>query len=433
MTRGFIVIGLALAVNRAVRQPLCLLYTSLYRKTTSKQVIAMKTYDVIVAGLGTAGSAACLNLSRRGYRVLGIDPFGPPHRRGSHHGASRSVRRAYLEGTAYVPMAMRSWELWRRLERDTGQTLLVTTGNLTIGPPESPAVSGFMASARAYDIPHEVLTAAEVHRRWPLLAPPASFAAGLEKEAGIVFPEAAITAFLAEAAKAGADLRVADRLVRWTESKAGVRVWTTGASYEAGRLLVATGAWAPRLLDLPANVLSPKRVPVHWVTPPAGDAFLLGRFPVNFWQVPAEDVPGRAQGRVEFYSLPVAGSETRVKAAFHNGLADCNPDTVVRTVSQEEVQAIRTVLSRWLPALEHRPIASEVCLYTLTPDGHFYLGKRPGTENVFAVALSGHGFKFAPVLGEILADVVTGVAPSVETDLFAPDRFHSEENRKTRA
>ncbi|MGD9018318.1 MAG: FAD-dependent oxidoreductase, partial [Desulfobacterales bacterium] len=119
-----------------------------------------------------------MTLARRGFKVMGIDKYRPPHDKGSHHGASRSIRRAYLEGTSYVPMALRSWELWRKLEKDSGQELLVKTGNLTIGPPESPAVAGFITSAQAYEIPHEYLTAIEIRKRWPQLSPPETFVAG---------------------------------------------------------------------------------------------------------------------------------------------------------------------------------------------------------------------------------------------------------------
>ena len=145
----------------------------------------MSAYDFIVVGLGTAGSATCMTLARRGFKVLGIDRYRPPHQMGSHHGASRSVRRAYIEGTSYVPMAMKSWQLWRKLEKNSGQKLLVKTGNLTIGPPDSSAVTGFIASAQTYEIPHEYLTATEVCKRWPHLSPPDTFVAGLEIEAGI--------------------------------------------------------------------------------------------------------------------------------------------------------------------------------------------------------------------------------------------------------
>lgn len=390
----------------------------------------MSTYDFIVVGLGTAGSATCMTLARRGFKVLGIDKYSSPHDMGSHHGASRSVRRAYLEGTAYVPMAMRSWELWRRLEKDSGQKLLVQTGNLTIGPLDSPAISGFMASAQAYGIPHEFLTAKELRKQWPYLSPPDSLVAGLEKEAGIVYPELSITTFLAEAVKAGSDLRMKELLVRWSEDQGTVTVHTSRRSYESGCLLISAGAWTNRLLGLPSRLLMPKRVPVHWVKVPEDKRLQIGNFPVNFWQIPLETSQKVPQCYSEFYALPVTGPESLVKIAFHNGLADCDPATLIREVLPDEVEKIQAVISQYLPGLDHYAITSDVCMYTLTPDGHFYLGKRPGTNNIFGVGLAGHGFKFAPVLGEILADLMMGISPSIDIELFAPNRFEPENQNK---
>lgn len=386
----------------------------------------MATYDFVIVGLGTAGSATCMTLARRGFRVLGIDAYCPPHSMGSHHGASRSVRRAYLEGTSYVPMALRAWDLWRKLEKDSGRSLLVNTGNLTIGPPESPAVSGFVASAQGFNIPHEYLTAAEVRKRWPPLTPPDTFVAGLEKEAGIVFPELSITAFLAEAERAGADLLVNERVDRWVEGAETVFVHTARNTFEGGRLLIAAGAWTNRLLGVPEKQLMPKRVPVHWVAIPKDSRLGLGRFPVNFWQVPAEKSPESSQKYREFYTLPVIGRNSKMKAAFHNGLFDCDPATLIREVAPDEVESIKAVLSQFLPGLHRHPITSEVCLYTTTPDGHFYLGRRPGSSHVFGVALAGHGFKFAPVLGEILADLMEDMPSMVDIEIFSPKRFHPE-------
>lgn len=386
----------------------------------------MPVYDFIIVGLGTAGSATCMTLAQRGFKVLGIDAYRPPHKMGSHHGYSRSVRRAYLEGTSYVPMALKSWELWRRLERDSGQQLLVKTGNLTIGPAESSAVSGFMASARSYNIPHEYFSAGDVRKRWPQLALPDNFVAGLEKEAGIVFPELSIATFLAEAEKAGADLLLNEAVTGWRENQDRVTVDAGQNTYEAARLLISAGAWTHRLLGLPGNTLKPKRVPVHWLEAPKDNKYNIGHFPVNFWQVPKEKRSGASQKYEEFYTLPVIGRSSRIKAAFHNGLVDCDPATLIREVSAAELEKIKKVISKYFPGFQSCSITSEVCMYTLTPDGHFYLGKRPGANLVYGAALAGHGFKFAPVLGEILADLMTDVQPAVDIELFSPLRLHPE-------
>jgi len=382
----------------------------------------VKTIEVIVVGMGTAGSATCMELARRGVSVLGLDTRRPPHDMGSHHGESRSIRRAYLEGTAYVPMAQKSWTLWQKLERDTGGHLLATTGNLTFGLPDGPALTGFEKSARRYGIAHEMLTAAEVRKRWPQLNPPDALVAGLEKEAGIVFTEPAIAAFISEAQKAGANLIFDTPVVSWSED--GDRIWvrTPQRQFEADRLLLSAGAYTQPLLGQAGRPLAPRRVPVHWITPPRHKAYRLGTFPVNFWQIPVSE-SGAGGGYREFYALPLTRTDGRVKVAFHNGLADCNPATMDRNVTAAEVAEIRVFLGEYLPALAGCDIDSNVCLYTQTPDGDFYLGPVPGHAHVLAVALAGHGFKFAPVLGEILADLLTGRPPAFEIDLFSPGRF----------
>jgi sarcosine oxidase len=391
----------------------------------------MAIYDFIIVGLGTAGSATCMVLARRGYKVLGIDAYDPPHHFGSHHGATRSVRRAYLEGTAYVPMTMKSWELWQRLEKDTGKTLLIPTGNLTIARTDAPALKGFVESAQAFNIPHEYLTGAEVKKRWPQLSVPDHFSAGLEKEAGIVFPELSISTFLSEADKAGADLITGQRVERWVEKENSITAFTSQGRYEAGRLLIAAGAFSSQLPGHKQGILTPKRVPVFWIDPPERKSYELGEFPVNFWQIPIETdsdafTAFQDEGCMEFYTLPVAGTSPWVKAAFHNGLETCHPGTINRQVTKKDTIKIQTVLSRFLPGLAHGPVSSEVCMYTMTPDNEFYLGQLPDSKHLFGAALAGHGFKFAPVLGEILADLLTDVEPEFDLTLFSPNRFASK-------
>ena len=385
----------------------------------------MNSYDFIIVGLGTAGSATCMNLVRRGYSVLGLDQFSPPHTMGSHHGKSRSVRRAYPEGSTYVAMALKSWELWRTLEQDQGQQLLVTTENITIGPPQCPALSGFLESARVHGIPHEYLNGREIRQRWPQFSLPDHFCGGLETEAGIVFPELAIRALLNEARNGGAELHMNERAQQWIEHPTGVKVITDRTTYEAGRLLLAAGAWSKHLEGRQADVLQPKRVAVHWLTPPNARAFSLHNFPVNFWQVPVNDDPAFPDGYKEFYSLPTLVPDGVVKIALHNGLPDGDPAAMPRKVHEDETVLLKEMISTHLPSLVDSPVRTDACFYMMTPDRHFYLGRLPGSTHVYGAALAGHGFKFAPVLGELLADLLTDMPSEFDSALFSPDRFAS--------
>jgi len=263
---------------------------------------------------------------------------------------------------------------------------------------------------------------AEVRKRWPQLEPPDTFEAGLEKEAGIVFPETGITAFMVEAQKAGANLLFNEPVIRWSADGDRVRVLTAKRQFEAGCLLLSTGARIKHLLGDVGSPLSPKRVPVYWVVPPRKKEYRLGTFPVNFWQIPVADLAD-ADGYRELCALPATHADGRVKVAFHNHLADCDPETTIQNVAAAEVEDVRALLGEYLPALAGCEIFSNVCLYTLTPDGDFYLGPVPGHANVLAVALACHGFKFAPALKEILADMLEGRPPAFDVRMFSPGRF----------
>ena len=382
----------------------------------------MSAYDFLVVGLGTVGSATCMELARRGYSVLGIDARHPPHNFGSHHGESRSIRRAYLEGTSYVPMALTAWESWRRLEQDTKTALLIPTGNLTIGPADCPAVLGFLSSAQNYRIPFQYLTAAEVSKRWPQLSPARNFVAGLEVEAGLLFPELCIEILITEAQKAGATLLYDEQAEGWSDSGDRVCVHTKRGRYEAGRLLLAAGAWNKKLAGPFGGQLMPKRVPVHWIDPPAAANFNLGAFPVNFWQLPAYEATGTCKYS-EFYSIPNMHSGGRVKVASHNCLEDCDPDRLEEEISVRELEGLGKFIEECIPALKHSDSFLNICMYTLTPDGEFCLGALPDHDSVFIAALAGHGFKFAPVLGGILADMLEGTPPAYDLTMFSPSRF----------
>jgi sarcosine oxidase len=359
-------------------------------------------YDVIVAGLGAMGSAAALQLARRGVQVLGLDRHTPPHALGSSHGDSRIIREAYFEHPIYVPIVQRAFDLWRELEEMSGTSLLKETGGLMIGGPGSELVAGARRSAEAHGLAHALLSAGEVHARFPALHPDDGMVAVWEPRAGILFPEACISATLAEARRHGA-------AQRWAVEAGHVRVTTPRAEYRARRLIIAAGAWVRSLLpglDLPVRI---ERQVLHWFEAARhAEWFAPERCPVHIWQF---------DGRRFFYGFADVGNG--VKVAFHHDGELTTVQNVRREVAPGEVEATRAVLRRFMPAADGPLRTSAVCVYTNTHDGHFWIDHHPRHPQVLvASACSGHGFKFAPAIGEILADIVQNMPPRFDLQLF---------------
>jgi len=366
------------------------------------------TYDVVIVGLGAMGSAAAFELSRRGLRVLGLDRYRPPHSFGSSHGETRIIREAYFEHPIYVPLVQRAFELWRNLERESGTTLLRETGGLMIGRPDSELVEGACRSAELHGLQHSLFSSAEVRERFPALQPDDDMIAVWEPRAGILLPESCVTAFLSRARHHGAQLRF-DEPVRHWEADDHVRVYTSVGEYRTRQLIITAGAWVSALLPGLALPFRIERQVLHWFGPAqfSGD-FAPDRCPIHLWQF---------DGRQFFYGFPDLG--TGVKAGFHHGGEAATADAVRRLVTPAEVDAVRAVLRRFLPGADGPLRTSVVCLYTNTPDEHFWIDHHPRHAQVLiASPCSGHGFKFAPVIGEILADLVQNKRPRFDMELF---------------
>lgn len=374
-------------------------------------------YDVIVAGLGGMGSATACELAGRGKRVLGLERHAHGHDRGSSHGGSRLIRQAYFEDPAYVPLVLRAYELWERLEERTGRDLMTLCGGLMLGPRGSTVLEGSMRSAREYDLPCEVLEAQEVRRRFPALAPDPGTMALYEPSAGFIDPGAAIDAQLDQAARLGAALSFEEPVVSWEAVGDGVRVRTPVAAYEAERLVLAPGAWAPALLAEMGLPLQPERRVICWFEPEGDpEPFLPGRFPVFIWE--PED------GNT-FTCFPLAAGERGVKTVFFRaGGVPCDPDALDRRVHDDEIEFARGYVDAYVPALAGRCLATDVCMYTNTPDEHFVIDLHPDHPQVsFASPCSGHGYKFATVVAEILADLATDGATRHPIEMFSAHRF----------
>lgn len=372
-----------------------------------------ETYDVIVIGLGGMGSAAAAHLARRGQRVLGLEQFGRLHKLGSSHGHSRIIREAYFEAPEYVPLVQRAYALWRDLEAETGRDLLTITGGVTIGAPGSDFVEGALASARLHGLPHELHDHRETNARFPGLALDEGLVAVHEPNAGFLRPEDCIDAHLTVAQRHGAELRFDEGAATWEQDGEGIAVRTPRGEYRAERLVVAAGPWAGEVLaDLGLPLKVERIVNIH-VEPVEPELYGPERFPVYLFEVPEGQYYG-------FPALPGQG----VKIGRHEGGEITNPHDIRREVSKEEVQGLHTVLARYLPGAAGEVTATLTCMYTNTPDLHFIIDVIPEQPNVaIACGFSGHGYKFASAIGEVLADLAIDGRTSHDLGFLSLARF----------
>ena len=366
-------------------------------------------FHTIIVGLGAMGSAAACHLARRGQRVLGLDQFSPPHTSGSSHGQTRIIREAYFEHPLYVPLLQRAYELWHELEAVTKESLLLTTGGLMIGSPGGEVFPGSKRSAEEHRLPHEVLTAAEVRRRFPALQPHDDQQAVWEPRAGILFPERCISAHLQAARSWGAQLHVDERVLGWSGEGRGVRVRTSRGDYLASNLLLTAGAWAQTLLPDISLPLQVERQVLFWFDAARDpECFRPDRCPIHLWETPRGEL---------FYGFPDLGDG--VKLARHHSGAITTADSVDRVVSSEDEAAMRRLAARYIPSSNGALRNAVVCLYTNTPDSHFWIDRHPGHPQVLIGSpCSGHGFKFASVMGEVLAGEVMEERSRFDLSLF---------------
>lgn len=373
------------------------------------------TYDAIVLGAGGVGSAAMWQLAARGLRVLGIDRFDPPHSHGSSHGQTRIIRQAYFEHADYVPLLLESYRLWEELEQRTGERLKLETGLLEVGPADGIVVPGVLAAARQHDLSVEELTTAEVAKRWPAFRlPQASELTGVfEPRAGLLYVEQCVAACLAEARRHGAELLTNVEVIDWN-ADADVVVRTTAGEFRASKLVVTAGAWAGSLLQSLGVPLEVRRKPLMWYDSTAPAQTAARAFPCFLFELP----------HAVFYGFP-AVDEQGVKVAEHSGgepIAD--PLEVDRQLRASDTLLVDQFVRDFIPSLQTPCRDHAVCLYTMSPDEHFIVDRHPADPRVvFAAGLSGHGFKFTPVLGQVLAELAIDGATRQPTAFLSLERF----------
>ncbi|ARZ65873.1 sarcosine oxidase, monomeric form [Streptomyces albireticuli] len=385
----------------------------------------METYDVVVVGLGAAGSSTVRHLAAAGMRVLGLERFGPAHANGSSHGGTRIVRRAYAEGAVFVPLLLRAHELWEELSHATGRAVWRRTGVLITGRKDSEAVVRTAECARRFALEHHMLDAEGIRRlSVPGARVPDEAVACYDPMAGLVHAEEALLLHHRLAREDGARLQFHEPMVRFTAGRSGLTVETPRGRYSTGHLVLCPGSWSTRLLPGVTVPVQAQRQVQHWfaLRPDTAHHFAPDRFPVHIWQAPGI-----------FFAMPaVDGPVGGVKCSQEADSAPCDPDAVDRRVRRDEIERSAAELRRYLPGQTGRWMRSTVCTYPRTPDNHFVLGRAPGHEAVTLVTgLGGHGFKFMPVLGEVVLGLLTGGGRFTAEQLrpFAPDRTYVSDPR----
>ncbi|MDB5537511.1 MAG: solA [Devosia sp.] len=367
------------------------------------------------------GSASLYQLARSGAKVIGIDRFAPPHNQGSTHGETRITRRAIGEGEAYVPLAIRSHELWREIEGQTGASLLHEVGSLIIGRPDDPAerpgrtsfLDRSIVAAQRFGIAHEVLSAAEIRHRYPNFTPDDDEVGYFEPGGGYLRVEACVAANLQLAERHGATALLGTEVLSIAQESDSVRIVTTHGDILAAQVAVSAGPWAGQLLGEPfARVLKPTRQVMHWfdIAPAALDDW--GRSPVFMWPH-GDDEDG------SFYGFPSLDGATMKTADEFYGAAS-NPNAIDRAVpAADSARMHRTHVVGRLAGVSAHAARTTTCIYTATADSIFVIDRHPDQPNVLVVSpCSGHGFKHSAAIGEAVAQIMTGASSIIDLTPF---------------
>jgi sarcosine oxidase len=378
-------------------------------------VDSKNNFDVIVVGVGSMGSAACYQLARRGARVLGLERFDIPNNTGSAGGFSRMIRLAYFEHPDYVPLLRRSYTLWDELAAELKKDVIHITSGLMIGPPGAKVLEGSLQSVRQHELPHELLDAAEAMKRFPQFTLPEDYRVLHDHKAGLVLPERAVAGYSELAMRRGAELHGQEAVVSWEPSGRSVVVRTTKAIYSASKVIFCGGAWTDKLVRDLGVPLTVTRQPLVWVWPKSPDLFALGKFPV--WILEHRDGSNH-------YGFPMLPDNPGFKLASHKRSSPTEIETLDRTVHESDEQAVRGVLRDFIPAADGPLLSVRVCMYTNSPDHQFIIDRHPAHENVFvACGFSGHGFKCASGIGQVLAELALDGKPSLPIEFLGLHRF----------
>ncbi|MBI4067362.1 N-methyl-L-tryptophan oxidase [Candidatus Gottesmanbacteria bacterium] len=387
-----------------------------------------KSFETIVIGLGAMGSAAIYQLAKRGNKVLGIDQYAPPHQFGSSGGETRVTRQAIGEGEEYVPLVLRSYEIWDEIEKATGTKLLTITGWLFLTSMEHSKYYGSsffgqtVAVAEKYDIPHTLLDSKEISKRFPQFKLKGNEKGYFEPAGGYLKAELCIEAQLRLAKSHGAKFSFDEKVIGFhitTNNKVVVK--TTRNECMAEKVIISSGPWLSALLDDKlARYFTVYRQVLFWFDIENSiSEYETPNFPVWFWGVGMDEEDA-------MYGFPaIDGPYGGIKIASEEYIKPVNPDTVSRKVTRGEIENMyKSRIEPYFQGINKKCLKAISCLYTVSPDGKFVIDFHPDYPGVIiASPCSGHGFKHSPAIGEILTELVISGKSTLDIGKFRIRRF----------
>jgi len=385
-------------------------------------MILNNSFDIIVIGVGSMGSATCYYLSKRGYKVLGLEQFDITHEFGSHAGQSRIIRKAYFEHADYVPLLERAYKNWNSFEQETSEQLYFKTGLLYAGSSNNEMIKGIKRSASLYNIELEKLKIADTAKRFPQFTFPENFEVLFEPEAGFITPEKAIRLYASQAKKNGATINTNEKVIDWKKDETYIIVRTDKDTYQCKNLIITAGAWASKMIPGFANKIKVTRQFIAWIKTKNDPQFELNKFPC--WMI-GDDLKHGCYYGFPFLDTEKFGEPAGLKLAHHFPKEVTDPDKVDRQATENDIQNLKYCLDNYLPGVFNSILHTKICLYANSPDENFIIDKLPGYEENISIAcgFSGHGFKFASVIGEILADLAIRGKTDLPIEFLNAKRF----------
>ena len=372
------------------------------------------TSDVIIIGLGAMGSATSMFLSHNGIKVIGFDSYSPPHEFGSSLGHTRVIREAYHEGTTYVPIVQRAYEIWLEMNENSKVPIIETYGGLLIGR-KTGDIENALKSANKYDIPIKKMTTDEISQKFSVLNPPKEYIGLLESRGGAVFVENSINHMLNTALNNGSIHKYNERVVRWSKKSNYYLVETNLGNYKTEKLVFSSGAWITKLIPTLKLPIKIERQVLFWFSPRKNpDKFKSINLPNSGWDL---------DNGLSFYTMPNLENRGFKVAMHHNG-EFVDPDTLIRESNDSDLKMVRGFLEEYIPDGNGELIDSKVCMYTDTPDQDFLIDSHPDDENIIICSpCSGHGFKFTPAIGEICSSLIINNSTNFDLDKFSLERL----------